>query len=146
MMKYAKYIGTRPELRGRKALLCRDPRSRRHVFAQFNLKLLTNHWDIAERDRLIAFYCFGWHRFKRSEFTRDRSRSQAEGRVGLWSRTWDRPGHAKFIVFDELESIDDKMLANLAAQSEPWENGELGRSMEHARVVRDEVWEGFDES
>lgn len=55
---YAKYIGADLRVRFCKALVRTDPRSRRHLLAQFDRSVNGD----------ADYLCFHWHRFKRSEF------------------------------------------------------------------------------
>lgn len=64
---YGKFVGRgAPEILFRKALLQPDPRSRRHVLAQFDWVKETP--DAKREKNANHPLCFGWHRFKRRDF------------------------------------------------------------------------------
>lgn len=89
-MKSAKYIGPHhvPALTHCRALIRPDPRSRRHVLAQFD-----KVWTGAGKtytDTEICWPCFGWHRFKRSDFKMPRSKSHAHHRRDYNQHVWVR--------------------------------------------------------
>ena len=92
-MRHARYVGARPELMFCDALVRPDPRSKRHLLAQFDcMRPYCNEkvrpgYGIDEALPL----CFGWHRFKRSEFKMRRRLSQSdERREGRSPRWWWR--------------------------------------------------------
>lgn len=79
-MSYGKFIGCgAPEILFRKALLRPDPRSRRHVLAQFDWVKETP--DAKREGRFDHPLCFHWHRFKRRDFVvLGRARAQGHWR------------------------------------------------------------------
>ena len=90
-MKHGKYIGPRADLRFCGALVRPDPRSRRHVLAQFDnvrrVHEVTGRWVRCWASDL-APECYGWHRFKRSDFRIRRNQSSGEQRS--LDRRWER--------------------------------------------------------
>jgi hypothetical protein len=97
-----RYVGPRIDLQKCRAILRPDPRSRRHVLAQFDevrrfhpVKKRWVHSWVWEEGSLTH----GWHRFKRSHFRMFRSYSQC-GERQAWNRFYrcmsrSMPGHTE---------------------------------------------------
>lgn len=76
-MMYGKFVGEDDRVRFRKALLRADPRSTRHVLAQFDSQREPVHGGFLTEIK-IGDLCHGWHRFKRRDFVRlNKARSAA---------------------------------------------------------------------
>ena len=75
---HARYIGSRRDLLFCGALTRPDPRSARHLLVQFDCvridgAKIRSGFGLDGEDLAL---CFGWHRFKRSDFKRHRRTSQ----------------------------------------------------------------------